>query len=194
MRRQGKLACPTALVLSTLQGTGGNYGAAEHAGEPLSRYEVRIEADTGELRSIGRPRLFGTSAAVAQSRLFELDALGEAGWLKALRLEGYAPRRPRGPLALCSRRSSPTRKPSDRAFPDDPGGCEHSDPPRPGPPRIVAPHTCGVAAASASTRASSSGRESMGWWSAGSSTTRSALRANSRCASGGVALSSVHTT
>ncbi len=66
----------------------------EHAGEPLSRYEVRIEADTGELRSVGRPRLFGTSAAVAQSRLFELDALGEAGWLKALRLEGYAPRRP----------------------------------------------------------------------------------------------------
>jgi hypothetical protein len=37
---------------------------------------------------------------VAQPRLFGLDALGEAGWLKALRLEGYAPRRPRGPLAL----------------------------------------------------------------------------------------------
>jgi len=72
----------------------------KHEGEPLSRYEVRVEAETGELRSVGRPRLFGTSAAVAQPKLFGLDALGEAGWLKALRLEGYAPRRPRGPLAL----------------------------------------------------------------------------------------------
>jgi len=72
----------------------------EHEGEPLSRYEVRVETETGQLRSVGRPRLFGTSAAVAQPKLFGLDALGEAGWLKALRLEGYAPRRPRGPLAL----------------------------------------------------------------------------------------------
>ena len=72
----------------------------EHAGEPLSRYEVRVETDTGKLRSVGRPRLFGTSAAAAQPRLFGLDALGEGGWLKALKLEGYAPRRPRGPLAL----------------------------------------------------------------------------------------------
>jgi hypothetical protein len=65
---------------------------------------------------------------------------------------------------------------------------------RPGRPRVAAPHPCGVAAASASTRASSSGRESMGWWSVGSSTTRSALLANSLCASGGVARSSAHTT
>jgi hypothetical protein len=72
----------------------------EHDGEPLSRYEVRVEADTGDLRSVGRPRLFETSAAVAQPRLFGLDALGGAGWLKAFKLEGYAPRRPRGPLAL----------------------------------------------------------------------------------------------
>lgn len=72
----------------------------EHAGEPFSRYEVRVEADTGQLRSVGRSRLFGTSAAVAQPRFFGLDALGEAGWLKALKLEGYAPRCPRGPLAL----------------------------------------------------------------------------------------------
>ena len=54
----------------------------EHAGEPLSRYEVRVEADPGKLRSVGRPRLFGTAAIVAQPRLFGLDALGEAGWLK----------------------------------------------------------------------------------------------------------------
>jgi transposase InsO family protein len=72
----------------------------EHAGEPLARYEVRVEAETGKLRSVRRPRLFGTAAAVAQPRLFGLDTLGETGWLKALKLEGYASRRPRGPLAL----------------------------------------------------------------------------------------------
>ena len=33
----------------------------EHAGEPLSRYEVRVEAATGELRSVARPQLFETS-------------------------------------------------------------------------------------------------------------------------------------
>lgn len=72
----------------------------EHAGEPRSRYEVRFEPDTGKLRSVGRPRLFGTSGAPPQPRLFSLDALGEGGWLKALRLEGYAPRAPRGTLPL----------------------------------------------------------------------------------------------
>ena len=49
---------------------------------------------------MGRPRLFGTSATLAQAKLFGLDALDEAGWLKALKPEGYAPWRPRGPLAL----------------------------------------------------------------------------------------------
>lgn len=72
----------------------------EQAGEPLSRYEVRVAVSTGELSSVRRPRLFGTSAAAAQPRLFGLDALGEGGWLEALKLEGYAPRRPRGWLAL----------------------------------------------------------------------------------------------
>jgi hypothetical protein len=72
----------------------------EHAGEPLSRYAVSVEERTGELRSVGRARLFETSTTVPQPRLFALDALGKAGWLKALRLEGYAPRRPRVPLAL----------------------------------------------------------------------------------------------
>jgi putative transposase len=74
----------------------------EHAGEPLSRYEVRVEPGTGELRAVTRPRLFENSHGLnhPQRRLFTLDSLGEGGWLKALRLEGYAPRRPRGPLAL----------------------------------------------------------------------------------------------
>ena len=35
-----------------------------------------------------------------QQRLFALDALGEDGWLKALRLDAYAPRRPAPPQVL----------------------------------------------------------------------------------------------
>ena len=74
----------------------------EHAGEPFSRYEVRVEPSTGELRSVGRPRLFESSHGLRrpQRRLFGLDALGEAGWLKAMRLERYAPRSPGRPQAL----------------------------------------------------------------------------------------------
>ena len=44
--------------------------------------------------------LFETPRALPQARLFALDALGEGGWLKAMRLEGYAPRTPRWPLGL----------------------------------------------------------------------------------------------
>jgi putative transposase len=66
----------------------------EHAGEPLSRFEVRVETATGELRSVARPRLFENSYGLRQPqrRLFALDSLGEGGWLKAMRLAGYAPR------------------------------------------------------------------------------------------------------
>jgi hypothetical protein len=35
-----------------------------------------------------------------QPKLFRLDALDEEGWLKVLRLEEYAPRRPLRQLAL----------------------------------------------------------------------------------------------
>ncbi len=74
----------------------------EHAGETLSRYAVEVEPETGALRSVGRPRLFETSHELRQPqhRLFALGSLGECGWLKALRLEGYAPQRLRGPLSL----------------------------------------------------------------------------------------------
>ena len=74
----------------------------EHAGEPLSRYEVMLEPDTGELRSVARPRLFESSRALRrpQGRLFALETLGEGGWLKAMRLAGYAPRSPRRPASL----------------------------------------------------------------------------------------------
>lgn len=72
----------------------------EHAGEPLSRYTVEVEAATGRLRSVGRPRLLESPRVLAQPRLFGLDALVDGGWLKALRLEGYAPRSPRRPEGL----------------------------------------------------------------------------------------------
>jgi hypothetical protein len=72
----------------------------KHAGEPLSRYAVDVETTTGRLRSVGRPRLFEVPPALPQPRLFALDALGDGGWLKALRLEGYAPRSPRHPEGL----------------------------------------------------------------------------------------------
>ncbi len=49
---------------------------------------------------MGRPRLFEAPVARPQQRLFALDDLGEGGWLKAMRLEGYAPRR-----APCGARS-----------------------------------------------------------------------------------------
>ncbi len=66
----------------------------EHGGEPLPRHEVRVEPNTGELRSVARPRLFENTHRLnrPQRRLFPLDELGEGGWLKAMRLEGYAPR------------------------------------------------------------------------------------------------------
>jgi hypothetical protein len=51
-------------------------------------------------QEITRPRLFETSYMLAQFRLFDLeDALGE-GWLKALKLEEYAPRRTQWSQAL----------------------------------------------------------------------------------------------
>src|SRR5215204_1615449 len=82
----------------------------EHGGDPLSRFEVKLEPATGELRSVGRPRLFEVPRVLPQPRLFALDALGEGGWLKVMRLEGYATRAPRRP-GVFSRRSSCTTKP-----------------------------------------------------------------------------------
>jgi hypothetical protein len=69
----------------------------EYAGEPLARYDVEYSPRTKNLREVRKPQLFGTShrLSVAQLRLFELEALGEIGWLKALRLDEYSPRSPR---------------------------------------------------------------------------------------------------
>jgi hypothetical protein len=69
----------------------------EHGGEPLSRYDVEYLPGTDGLAAVARPRLFESCHALPQLRLFEL---GNAQWLKALKLEGYAPRRHRSPQAL----------------------------------------------------------------------------------------------
>lgn len=66
----------------------------EHRGQPISRYDVEFVAGTAELRAVGRPTLFETSYALPQLRLFALDALGGGAWLKALKLDAYAPRTP----------------------------------------------------------------------------------------------------
>jgi len=61
---------------------------------------VEHEPSTGKLRGVGRPTLFETSFLLGQPRLFDLaQALGEEGWLKALKLGEYAPRKPRRPEA-----------------------------------------------------------------------------------------------
>src|SRR5215207_3082155 len=66
--------------------------SVEHAGEPLSRYEVEYRPGSagaaGELRSVRFLKLFGLQ-----------EVLGD-GWLKALKLDGYAPRQFRHPEAL----------------------------------------------------------------------------------------------
>ncbi len=51
---------------------------------------------------MARPKLLENSHGLyrPQWRLFALDALGEGGWLKAVRLDGYAPRAPRWPPAV----------------------------------------------------------------------------------------------
>ena len=73
--------------------------ALEYGGQTLSRYDVSLSREA-KLQAVTNPRLFATPYGTAQLRLFELEeALGEGGWLKALRLEGYAARR-RRPEAL----------------------------------------------------------------------------------------------
>ncbi len=74
--------------------------SVEHAGEPLSRYEVEFVAGTEKPRALARPVLFETTIALPQGRLFGLESLGESGWVKALKLEGYAPRRRARPESL----------------------------------------------------------------------------------------------
>jgi len=76
--------------------------ALEHAGQTLSRYEVETASAPGRLSVVSSPILFETSRArtLTQPRIFELSILGESGWLKVLKLDEYAPRRPRGSMTL----------------------------------------------------------------------------------------------
>lgn len=75
--------------------------AVEFAGDTLARYDVQYSMSTKRLREVKKPRLFETPHRVIELRLFELKTLGESGWLKALRLEDYAPRQPHNrPQAL----------------------------------------------------------------------------------------------
>ena len=68
----------------------------EHGGKTLSRYEVEYRPASagvaGELRQVRCLELLETAHLLPQPRLFGLEeALGE-GWIKALKLDGYAPR------------------------------------------------------------------------------------------------------
>lgn len=78
----------------------------EYGGEALSRYEVACDSAAG-VSSVGRLQevkgytLFETSIILPQLRLFDLGkALGEGGWIKAIKLNEYAPRLPRRPDKL----------------------------------------------------------------------------------------------
>lgn len=77
----------------------------EYAGQTLSHYEVVYRPATGsmaaKLTNVARPILYETSYRPPQLRLFKLeDVLGDTGWLKALKLNEYTPRRHRRPRAL----------------------------------------------------------------------------------------------
>ena len=78
--------------------------AVQHAGETLSRYEVEYKPSSrgqaGKLIQVRRPEIFETSHRLPQPRLFGLEETLGDGWLKALKLEGYAPRSSSGPMAL----------------------------------------------------------------------------------------------
>ncbi len=69
----------------------------EYGGQPLSSYDVELSRETGKPKAVGDARLFETPYALPQLRLFASD---DAGWLKALKLTEYAPRKAPRPQAL----------------------------------------------------------------------------------------------
>lgn len=65
----------------------------EYGGDTLSRYDVSLSSGETKLEAVTNPRLLATKYRTPQLKLFALDdVLGEDGWLKALRLDGYAVR------------------------------------------------------------------------------------------------------
>ncbi len=76
--------------------------AVEYAGRTLSRYGVSLSRNA-KLEAVTNPRPFANQyqRSRLQLRLFELqDSLGDAGWLKAVRLDRYAVRTRRRPETL----------------------------------------------------------------------------------------------
>ena len=96
---EGLARCEVALWLD-------NDGlVVEYGGQTLSRYDVSLSSGSAKrsLEDVSNARLFTTSYGQnrPQPRLFALEeTLGEGGWLKALRLEDYALRKPRRPQML----------------------------------------------------------------------------------------------
>ena len=82
--------------------------SVEFAGDTLARYDVEYSPGTatatdgarGRLRKVNKPRLFATRHRSTQLRLFTLDVLGETGWLKALQLDEYVPRKLQRPVSV----------------------------------------------------------------------------------------------
>ena len=65
----------------------------EYGGDTLSRYDVSLSSGETKLEAVTNPRLLATKYRTPQLKLFALyDILGEDGWLKVLRLDGYAVR------------------------------------------------------------------------------------------------------
>jgi len=71
----------------------------EYGGQPLSSYDVELSRETGKPKAVRSARLFETTYQRSSPQL-RLFALEEAGWLTALKLEEYAPRRSSDPMAL----------------------------------------------------------------------------------------------
>ena len=69
---------------------------------PVDRGErpMRLARRGARLESVTNLRLFASPYETGQPKLFALSALGEGGWLKAMRMKGYAPRSPGRPKAL----------------------------------------------------------------------------------------------
>ncbi|MDP9477405.1 MAG: helix-turn-helix domain-containing protein [Actinomycetota bacterium] len=92
---EGLARCEVALWL------GADGLSVEYGGQALSSYDVSLSSGSTRLKDVTNPRLFVTRHRTPQLKLFALeDALGEGGWLKALRLEEYAARTRRRPQAL----------------------------------------------------------------------------------------------
>ena len=95
---EGLASCEVAVWL------GDGEMALEYGERTLSRYDVSLSRGA-KLEAVTNPRLFASPYETGQPKLFALSALGEGGWLKAMRLKGYAPRspgRPKPSSRLCS--------------------------------------------------------------------------------------------